>query len=324
MHVNIRSLPKNFDALQQFILNLDTKPHVILITETWLDNSLSSSYALDCYCLITSSQPEIRGKGTAMYINSSLAYSRRSDLESNIHQYQSVFIEIKTSSNRNIILGSAYRSPSFPVIQFVDYLEQTLEKINCEHKLCLLGGDMNVDILKHDVDDICSSFVTSLASLGFFPCISLPTRITSHSATLIDNFFCNDPSFVKSPAVLVHDISDHLPITVSVDTMVDIQQKTFANHKSFDYRKIENLKQSLSTRLIYFYQITDAETACSVLIETLQKGIAENSIKSVNRRSVPIQPWISFGLLRCINRKNSLHKKFVHSPTDLNHETFKN
>ena len=124
--------------------------------------------------------------------------------------------------------------------------------------------------------------------------------------------------------MLVHDISDHLPITVSVDTMVDIQQKTFANHKSFDYRKIENLKQSLSTRLIYFYQITDAETACSVLIETLQKGIAENSIKSVNRRSVPIQPWISFGLLRCINRKNSLHKKFVHSPTDLNHETFKN
>ena len=38
-----------------------------------------------------------------------------------------------------------------------------------------------------------------------------PTRITSSSATLIDNIFMNDSSFISS-GLLCTEISDHLPI----------------------------------------------------------------------------------------------------------------
>ena len=47
--MNVRSLAKNFDSFQQFIQNLKDKPHIILITETWLDNDSPNSYALDKY-----------------------------------------------------------------------------------------------------------------------------------------------------------------------------------------------------------------------------------------------------------------------------------
>ena len=169
--------------------NLKYKPHIILVTETWLDRSLSGSYVLDNYHLEVSSQHELRGKGAAIYIDNSIPYSRRGDLESNTQQYQSVFIELNFATASNLIVGAVYRSPSFPAILFLDFLDETLETISREHKPCSFGGDFNFDILKANSDDSCSQFVNLLASHGFLPCISLPTRVTSHSSTLIDNFF---------------------------------------------------------------------------------------------------------------------------------------
>ena len=273
LHFNIRSLPKNYHALQLFLHNLNVKPHIILLSETWLDPSLNKSYTLDNYRLEISSQQDFRGKGAAIYINNALPYSRREDLETNKHQYQTIFVEFRTHG-RTIILGTAYRSPSFPVTEFMDYFEPTLEKIIDEHKLCLFGGDFNVDILKHNFDGTCSYFVNSLASLGFFPCISLPTRITSHSATLIDNFYCNIPCFVESSNVLVDDISDHLPISISINLKVTSQKKTLPKHISFDFREIETLKLNITAKLSDFFRLSDAEMASAVLIDTLSKELS--------------------------------------------------
>ena len=52
-----------------------------------------------------------------------------------------------------------------------------------------------------------------LYSCTFFPLIALPSRITSHSATLIDNIFTNHltHNYLRA-GLLFSDISDHLPI----------------------------------------------------------------------------------------------------------------
>ena len=200
LHINVRSLQKNFDAFEGLVKSMKTKPHIILISETWLNPALSKSYTLDNYRLEVSCQPDFRGKGVAAYIDASLPYSRRRDLESDSQQHQSIFIELKCASTRHCVMGAMYRSPSFAAITFLDYLERVLEYVNGENKFCLIGGDFNFDILKHSSDDGCSNFVNLLASLGFFPCISVRTRITSHSSTLIDNFF------VITPHLLIHHV----------------------------------------------------------------------------------------------------------------------
>ena len=323
IHINIRSLQRNFDALQLFLSSLKSKPSIILLTETWLDPSLAKSYILDGYQLEVSSQPVHRGKGTAMYVCNSIPYSRRRDLESSNEQYQTVFAELKTRCNKSVIIGTAYRSPSFPANEFIDFLELTLVKLTDEQKFCSIGGDFNIDILKCKSDDGCSQFINSLASSGFFPCISLPTRITSHSATLIDNFVCNDPTYIESSGVMISDISDHLPIFINIRLNSGARKKSIAKHAKFDFRNIETLKQNISRNLPNINDLTDAEMACSAIITTVTREIMNLSIKKVNRRSVPIQPWISYGLLHSINRKNHLHKKFIHCPSEANQKTFK-
>ena len=49
LHVNIRSLQKNFDNLVCFIKCLPKPPDIIAVTETWLKESTQQLYQLDGY-----------------------------------------------------------------------------------------------------------------------------------------------------------------------------------------------------------------------------------------------------------------------------------
>jgi hypothetical protein len=56
-----------------------------------------------------------------------------------------------------------------------------------------------------------------LFTSSFFPLINKPTRITTHTATLIDNIYTNNFEKINcsTSGVIISDISDHLPIVHS-------------------------------------------------------------------------------------------------------------
>ena len=73
----------------------------------------------------------------------------------------------------------------------MDYLNSTVEKIHRKKKNCAILGDFNIDLLKYGSHQITDDFINTLGTLFFQPYILQPTRITDHSATLIDNIFFN-------------------------------------------------------------------------------------------------------------------------------------
>ena len=92
-----------------------------------------------------------------------------------------------------------------------NYLNQLLENISKERKSIFLLGDFNVNLLNYNEHNQTNEVLGSLASNSFIPLILQPTRITSHSNTLIDNIFSNviDPDIRSGN--LTATISDHLP-----------------------------------------------------------------------------------------------------------------
>ena len=90
-------------------------------------------------------------------------------------------------------------------------INKLLENICKEQKSIFLLGDFNVNLLNYNEHNETNEFLDSLASSLFIPLILQPTRITSHSNTLIDNIFSNvlDPYIILSN--LTATISDHLP-----------------------------------------------------------------------------------------------------------------
>ena len=69
------------------------------------------------------------------------------------------------------------------------YLNELLENISKVEKSIFLIEDLNVNLLNYNEHNQTNEFLDSLAFTSFIPLVLQPTRITSHSNTLIDIYF---------------------------------------------------------------------------------------------------------------------------------------
>ena len=74
-----------------------------------------------------------------------------------------------------------------------------------------------MDFLKVSNEAKIDQFLNTLHSFGFLPVITVPTRITEHSATLLDNFFINFTKNDYQTYAIYEDTSDHLPILLNIN-----------------------------------------------------------------------------------------------------------
>ena len=81
-----------------------------------------------------------------------------------------------------------------------------------ENKTAYLMGNFNIDLLKVNLHAKTNEFVNDVISQGFLPKITRPTRITPHSATLIDHIYSNDnrpTSQIDISGIIITDLADH-------------------------------------------------------------------------------------------------------------------
>ena len=96
---------------------------------------------------------------------------------------------------------------------------------------------MAVTLLQSDEQLHVASFITTTYSHNLHPSIVYPTRITSHSATLIDNFFYELPAaFV----ITYSDMSDHLQIFISLDCLKHTTKPNF-KYNNNNYIKVSKI-----------------------------------------------------------------------------------
>ena len=105
-----------------------------------------------------------------------------------------IFIEITgtdVGSNGNILVGLLYRPPSQSLVSFYEQLTQLMTKVTREKKKCYFMGDFIINIPMDEHKNNSCTLLDIMYSMSFIPPITRPTRITSTSATFIDNIFCN-------------------------------------------------------------------------------------------------------------------------------------
>ena len=118
------------------------------------------------------------------------SYIIRNDFSTYNPDFQSLWIEIQSKTNSNMICGVIYRHPNISKFEtFKNYLDPILDKISKEKKYCIMMGDFNINLLNFETHLPTDDFINTLGSYFFLPQILQPTRVTDHSATLIDNIF---------------------------------------------------------------------------------------------------------------------------------------
>ena len=138
-----------------------------------------------------------------------------------------LFIEIVKPQRKSIVTGVIYRPPNQNVDEFLTMTNELLSRISKENKVCYLMGDFNLNLMNHQSHSVTGEFLDALYSHMFIPLITRPTRITCHSATLIDNIFGNQFFDRSRSGLFFTDISDHLPIfSIHFDTSMSASNET--------------------------------------------------------------------------------------------------
>ena len=105
---------------------------------------------------------------------------------------ESLFAEVIKPHGKNIIVGVICRPPNQNLDSFLNEFNELTEKISRENKICYLLGDFNINLQNFNNYCQTNEFLDSLFSNLMFPMINRSTRITCHSASLIDNKFTNN------------------------------------------------------------------------------------------------------------------------------------
>ena len=139
---------------------------------------------------------------------------KRDDLSVFIpHVIESVFFEIQINERKTIIVGVVYRPNTQPRADIDIFMQKIIEIqsiIKEENKISYLMGDFNIDLLKVNIHAKTNEFVNDVISQGFLPKMTRPTRITPHSATLIDHIYDNRPTFQNNiSGIIITDVADH-------------------------------------------------------------------------------------------------------------------
>ena len=167
-----------------------------------------------------------------------------------------------------------------------------------------------------------NEFLDSLASNSFIPSILQPTRITSHSNTLIDNISnVFDPDIVSGN--LTATISDHLPQFAIIPNMfgniIGNKSKIYerdwsrSDQENFildDLLKIDELNANNSTKM-YLDKI-------NMLLDTYAP------LKRINKYKLKFKskPWITLGLQKSISVKNKLLTNYINKRDPILKEEF--
>ena len=323
MHLNIRSVLCHQQELCQLIRSTEKKNSridVILLCETFLSSKTKSMVNIPGFSHICNYRKSKKGGGLSILLHEGIPYKHRSDLD--IFEEgltESVFIEIRSKNGKQIIVGSMYKPPNVNIDQYSNNLSTIVNKIrSTTGRLTpeiIIGMDHNINLLNSATHLPTHNFMETLSNLNLHPTITRPTRITHHSATLIDNIFISEllhRNFESS--ILIEDISDHLPLlTMLKQTRLLNSELLEFNSRCLSDEKLKHVNSILmnvdwiglltgTTSNQKFNQFSDK-------VDSVLDQVAPIEKVKISTKKRFIEPWMTRSLALASEKKLKLYKK---------------
>ena len=210
-----------------------------------------------------------------------------------------------------------------------------MDILDKENKKYYLLGDFNIDLLKIDEDTHSSTFFDTMTSNLFVPHIIHPTRITSTTKTLIDNIFSNSTNYREGiSGNLTVSLSDHLAqfliIPENCSYSPKKQNQYTRDTKNIDYVNLIQDLQMIDWQKELKIHKNDPNLSFQVMQAKIDKIINQYLPKrKMTKKEIKqrLKPWISNRILKMIQLRDKIHKKFIKAKNqiikDLFHEKYK-
>lgn len=124
----MRSLSANFDTLVNLLSELYFSFSVISISETnfKVDHDLITNINIPGYDFI--SQPsQSNAGGVRFFLSDNIKFKTRSDLSSVTKDFETLWVEMINSRERNMLCGVIYRHPRSKIDNFMTYMKEVIK-----------------------------------------------------------------------------------------------------------------------------------------------------------------------------------------------------
>lgn len=286
MHLNIRSANKNFDELLLYLQIIAVEIHVIVLTETWLNDS-SDWFEVPGFVAHHSIRAGRRGGGVSILVKSYLESQlvEKFTLVRDLFEICTVCVTVNHSKH-NII--GVYRPPNASLVQFNENFFNVKNDNDINRNFAIVLGDFNVDISADVLSEASIKFIAEFSSLHCVLTITVPTRVTDNSFSVVDHIWLNSLSPYSSGVFPVH-ISDHYPIFISLPNVflksVDLVQCKYRCHDECNMVKFEKLA-ALVVENMQSHGDLDSSEQCKIFIEDLFEAYGKSFPIKTKRVSV--------------------------------------
>ena len=343
LHVNARSLVKNFDEIESLILKTSTPPDVLCISETrFKDDKInwqSQLSNLTGYKPAFDNSPTNAG-GVAIYVKNELNPKVKRELRLEDPHCESVFVEIDISashflgnSKKTLLIGCVYRHPRYTVEQVEIFLKQLIEKLDsyCDQNIPIVVlGDVNIDTSKTNLT-ITKKYLDALASMGCCNLVKSYTRFEKKSRSILDHIITNYAENKIEHGVLLHTITDHLPVYAILKCRTnsghkdETEPENGVKWQKIDDSKKEIFKEKLQSSLMSFDPTKHPEqmlTDLTGMTNDTVNSCFPPKILSNRARKRAEQPWIDKEIRSQEQEQAKLFRKFVKSGNPQDHKNY--
>ena len=197
------------------------------------------------------------------------------------------------------------------MISFTDHMTSILQKTQKENNTLFIMGDFNIYLLNYRSHSETNDFINLMVSHYLLPHSLHPTRVTDHSATIIDNIFTNNAESDTISGNILSQISDQFLIMKNVT--IDYRNVTLFQH---DYSKFSEQAFVNSFNKLSWDDINDVNLNINNKFDKFYEKVHHTVIehvplKKVNKNQLKLRskPWVKSHIQKLIKHREKLLRK---------------
>lgn len=309
-HQNIRSLNTNFDNFLSYINNLITKPHIIILSEAWLqDMNELNLYNIVGYESFAAAGSVTRAGGVVIFVHSSITATKK---DCCIADCDSLLLFCKYKNYLFNVLG-LYRFHLGDRHTFIASFDRFLATTRSSDLYCL--GDVNLNVSVSDV--YSDSYLNCLNGNGMQQLIDIGTRVVGSSSTCIDHLSYRSNLFVIDKVAVIETlITDHRAVACILPIVIEKRRIQQSEFKKLDHKRLSTLLKYENWEPVF--EEPETNKAFDIFYQILNNCIVESQKNIKYKQNIKmLKPWMTPGLSNAIYVRDKLHKMHKNDPNNL-------
>ena len=338
--LNIQSIHAKFDEFKIMIDQLALLRHTfnaICLQETWLDaDSDTVRLQIEGYNFISRPKSCSLHGGLAIYLKEEYSHSEI-DICPNSELWENQTITVSGPNlHSSITLSNIYRPPrnndnNTVLRTFLSEYTILVEGLSKFNHDCAIVGDFNINLLRLNEREVYNEYFDLMVGCGFFPHITLPTRFSRKSCSLLDQIFVKEKYYgsLSKSVILFSNLSDHLPCVSSIGKSL---KYTKENREVFKRK----MNHDTVNAFAYTAKSTDFRSIChqeSDRDPNENCDIIDSTLSNAMDATMPLQrmhfdkykhkrnAWVTSGILRSIKYRDKLYLNMKRAKNSHDYDT---